>query len=801
MQRLLTLALASLVAATPPTLHARQDSSPCAQLSSAYDDFVSADLALACLRSVPLRSTEILQSQLAGLRTFIEFQSDLNYLNANDIAARLYPPIDLLGGLTTLEGRLNDTDFYDNEYDFQLDVARLFASAYDGHLVYIPDIVGVFGFRRAQNGVPFNLISVSSDGGELPEVYAARDVAALSAEGSSDLSPISEINGGNVQDYLIEQAALTGSFHDPDANYNQLFARPLSDGYYEDGNFAAPGILFEKAGDTTLVFRNGSEQVLQTIARSNVTGLSLQGLTDGESLFERCCSQPSELRGIYESAFSNGEATEELMSWAKTRTGSQVAVHHPRHPLVKRQADDSLISPGFPQPSVNTSDGSLIGYFAEFDDELAILVLPTFAVGVTDIATLEIDLAVVDEYVEALASFLDEASADGRSRLIIDLRGNGGGLGYLPHEIFRQLFPSASLPSDLSNFRAHPLFNLIGSTVTPFYTTSPSADLLSDLRPSFGTFGFDSTQHLDLTNSSFTSWRDFYGPVSVPSLQTAQFTKLSRPNYTDAQQTAPIYLTRLNTRTAQVFSAENIILLQDGACASACALFSEFLKSAAPDGPVRQVVLGGRPQTGPMQSVGGIKGGQLGSFEAIALLAGGGATLTPISAQTFAADFGPNTIENALQAVDRAVPGAAAVNYRNSIRMGDESVTPLQYLYEAADCRLWYTVDMLASQEVLWRKVAAVGFDGDERLCVEGSTGHPSSTASGEGAMVDVPENARSEVGVRIGEESRAGAGPGSMDGGSDSGGDGDNEEGTASTARASLWVLVAAFAFAVLLG
>ncbi|EGP90147.1 uncharacterized protein MYCGRDRAFT_108321, partial [Zymoseptoria tritici IPO323] len=608
MQRLLTLAIAALASATPFLLHARQGSSPCAQLSSAYDDFVSADLALACLRSVPLRSTKVLQSQLAGLRTFIEFQGDLDYLNARDIAARLYPPIDLLGGLTILEDRLNNTDFYDNEYDFQLDVARLFASAYDGHLVYIPDIVGVFGFRRAQNGVPFNLISVSSDGSEMPEIFAARDAAALSAGGgSSDPSTISQINGGNVQDYLLEQAALTGSFHDPDANYNQLFARALSDGYYENGNFAVPGILFEGIGDTTLTFNNGSEQVLQTIARSNVTGLSLQGLTDGESLFERCCSQPSELRGVYESALSTGEATEEMMSWAKSRTGPQVAVHHPRHTLVKKQADDSLISPGFPQPSVNTSDGSLVGYFSESDDDLAILVLPTFAVGLTDIATLEIDLAVVDEYIEALASFLDEASADGRSRLIIDLRGNGGGLGYLPHEIFRQLFPSAPLPSDLSNFRAHPLFNLIGSTVTSFYTTSPSADLLSDLRPSFGTFGFDSTQHLDLTTSSFTSWCDFYGPVSVPSLESASFTKLSRPNYTDSQQTAPIYLTRLNPRTDEVFSAENIILLQDGACASACALFSEFLKSAAPDGPVRQVVLGGRPQTGPMQGVGGIK--------------------------------------------------------------------------------------------------------------------------------------------------------------------------------------------------
>lgn len=158
MLRPLTLALAGLAAATAQNLHTRQNSAPCADLSSKYDGFVSAELALSCLRSVSLRSTTVLRSQLEGLRTFIQFQSDLVLLNATDIPSRLYPATDILGGLTTLEDRLG-SDFYDNEYDFQLDIARLFASAYDGHLVYIPDIVGVFGFQRARDGFPYNLIS------------------------------------------------------------------------------------------------------------------------------------------------------------------------------------------------------------------------------------------------------------------------------------------------------------------------------------------------------------------------------------------------------------------------------------------------------------------------------------------------------------------------------------------------------------------------------------------------------------------------------------------------------------------
>src|ERR1700760_393170 len=68
------------------------------------------------------------------------------------------------------------------------------------------------------------------------------------------------------------------------------------------------------------------------------------------------------------------------------------------------------------------------------------------------------------------------------------------------------------------------------------------------------------------------------------------------------------YGTRANSLGKQPFDAANIVLLQDGSCGSTCAVFAELMKA---QGNVQQIVIGGTPQTGPMQGVTGSKGGQV----------------------------------------------------------------------------------------------------------------------------------------------------------------------------------------------
>lgn len=47
---------------------------------------------------------------------------------------------------------------------------------------------------------------------------------------------------------------------------------------------------------------------------------------------------------------------------------------------------------------------------------------------------------------------------------------------------------------------------------------------------------------------------------------------------------------------------------------------------------------------------------------------------------------------------DNSVNSAGSVNSQNAIRKGDQSVTPLRFVYEAADCRFFYTAEMLEQQ-------------------------------------------------------------------------------------------------------
>ena len=64
-------------------------------------------------------------------------------------------------------------------------------------------------------------------------------------------------------------------------------------------------------------------------------------------------------------------------------------------------------------------------------------------------------------------------------------------------------------------------------------------------------------------------------------------------------------------------------------------------------------------------------------------------------------------------------------------------------VYTAADCRLWYTQDMLVDPVAVWKRTADVAFDSSRKIfgagggpytnkyCVKDSTGHTSSVTGG----------------------------------------------------------------------
>jgi hypothetical protein len=72
----------------------------------------------------------------------------------------------VFGKLASVKSNL-ENGTYANEYEFQEDLYQVFAPAHDGHFVVYPDLLTkVFEWRRKRS-----LVSVSSDGVELPKIY------------------------------------------------------------------------------------------------------------------------------------------------------------------------------------------------------------------------------------------------------------------------------------------------------------------------------------------------------------------------------------------------------------------------------------------------------------------------------------------------------------------------------------------------------------------------------------------------------------------------------------------------------
>lgn len=162
----------------------------------------------------------------------------------------------------------------------------------------------------------------------------------------------------------------------------------------------------------------------------------------------------------------------------------------------------------------------------------------------------------------------------------------------------------------------------------------------------------------------------------------------------------------------QLYNPENIIILSDGLCSSACGLFVEMMHHEA---GVKTVVVGGLPQSGPMQTASGSRGAEIYIAQ-------------NIDNSVAAAEYFNDTSADYLP--DRGVDVLItflSVNLRDQIRKEQQDV-PVQFVYDAADCRIFYTAETWSDYSSLWTH--AVNAISDPKLCVAGSTGY-SSTRTG----------------------------------------------------------------------
>lgn len=522
-----------------------------------------------------------------------------------------------------------------------------------------PDLLTIpFDWNR-----PLSLVSISDNQSSLPEIKVYEDVISS----PDTASVVTLINGIDAATYLADTIYQASWNQDADSAYNSMFyeiagvAAGLGVGYFQGSG----RIRYIYHGATTnLTFANGTEITLENYAHIKQP---FTGVTDGESMYGVFCNPDG---------------------YSSAATAESTAV-----------TTASVTMPGYPTPVVITDDAIVAGYYLDGEgyEDVAVIVLLAF------------ESESPAEFQAVCMQFFADAVAAGKTKLVIDFQSNGGGYILQGYDFFRQLFPSI-VQDGYSRWKDSESFVAISHIVS---------DLVADLDPytsgdeeliGFYESWFNYRYDLNISDDPFLTFDDKFGPAVF---QDTNYTEIMRWNLNDNLTTTngtygmgmeiAGYGTLANL--TQPFAAEDIVMLYDGVCASTCTLASEMLRL---QGGVRSVAMGGRPQEGPIQGVGGVKGAQVLDWSSVLsynqwALASGSAT--PEQAAALARYNGV--------AVNRS--SAAALNSRDQIlrdNVGDG--LPAQYVVEEVDCRLYWTPAMITDMTALWKGVADAAFNGAE---------------------------------------------------------------------------------------
>lgn len=453
---------------------------------------------------------------------------------------------------------------------------------------------------------------------------------------------------------------------------------------------------------TTLTFANGTNVTNENYARPGPR-VSFIDIESGADLYRKYLTHeneaPVDTIQMLDHHKEKRSATE--------NDHSQIHYLHQHIPLLHHPEAGSINAPGYPPPIIRQRSNMNAGYFLDgpgFED-VAVLTLTSFvhehSAGI--------------EFKKVNSDFIAAALAANKTKLIIDVSANGGGVILQGYDLFKQLFQSIH-PYGASRFRAHETVDWLGETISNFSgqldnsTRANSSDLLP----------WDYRTDLDSDDKHFTSWKGKKGKYGPHKHGNDTFTSLQRWDLQDPQvvrYAGGIYVTgygkAANKSYTQPFETHNIILVYDGYCASTCAIFSEFLREEA---GVKTIALGGRPSFHPMQGVGGVKGVNMFPFSAIYSFVR--------NARSYAWNMPEQTLSITAPtkytrlALTRSIQ--ASVNSRDGIRKNDSSQTPWQFIYEPTECRIFYTKQMVLDQSAVWKTVADTVW-GRGNACVVGN--------------------------------------------------------------------------------
>jgi hypothetical protein len=615
-------------------------------------------LAEDCLQSMPFYP-ELADPFLAELGKYVQWQSTLETLK-NPPDTYMSSPTDILGGLEMIRSTK-----YSSQWEFDQAIKALFNSANDGH--FYVELCSFTPFTFIRNTA---LVSVSTDGIKTPELYTLTDAKLLN-RAEAKISPVVSIDGRDASSYLkeIEDQALS---QDPDARYNTLFfSFSGNPGGVLDGRNVYPG-----SNITTLEFRNGTTLEVKNMAELNDPGFEAR---NGKDVFDMYCRPTT-------SNSSDNSSTSE--------------------PVVKPPLKSGPV--GYPEPLIRDPYNQMNGYY--LDDDTVVMMIPSFdGDGLPSNQSLTFG-----HYATEIVS---KALADGRTKLIIDVSGNPGGNVDRAFNLFKLFFPS-EFPYSANRFRRHEVSE---GLVKVFSAVNRSTALENNpINVANMAYSVEVTPDQE---AGFESYEEFLGDAT--QLGTPVSSLFASFNFTEASGNSdtPIrgYAGRPLNRT-QPFKAENILIIGDGLCASTCSIFVNLMTNI---GGVQALPFGGHPNGRPMQIMGGVRGSQTLTFDNIATVASAAKVVyreTPEKLEFMTKEENERLMKVAPRPLEEfpIKLGSGQVNFLNAYQEGDDDL-PLQFQYQAGDCRLYYTAENIYHPETIWKSAKeAIWGNGS---CVKGSTG------------------------------------------------------------------------------
>ena len=268
----------------------------------------------------------------------------------------------------------------------------------------------------------------------------------------------------------------------------------------------------------------------------------------------------------------------------------------------------------YPVPIMVQSSRAIQCYYmdgAGYED-VAVLAIPAFDPEIEEEWTDETEA--LQEAQKVIREFFAGAVKDGKTKLLVDLRGNTGGLISMGFEAFKQIFPDLE-PYGATRYRSHESFKIFSSAIADFVNNGTYANVQPEQHAMIvaQSSTWDYQNILDENGTDFSDFKDYYGPYIN---NKDQFTALRRYNFSNFEGGYPsstdFNLTGFGDQapapSKRPFESENIVMMTDGLCGSTCAIFSQMMRE---QGKVHTIAVGGRPVNEPMQSVGGTKGAQV----------------------------------------------------------------------------------------------------------------------------------------------------------------------------------------------